>query len=118
MTKETRNKLNEMRSEQIEKIKEIKEINLNLLQNVELELVELIHFDCVLMQQHQNSLNGLILWITSIIQFIPFRFNLLWIWSFYGNFLSCSLKSQLNHFESQLPINRILQEFLVRLSGI
>ena len=38
LTKETRNKLHEIRDEQIEKIKEIKEINLNLLQNEEEKL--------------------------------------------------------------------------------
>jgi hypothetical protein len=66
-----RNKLNEIREKQIEKIKEIKEINLNLLQNnneeeeLELDLEKLIHFDCVLLEQPENSLNGLLLWITS-----------------------------------------------------
>ena len=68
LTEETRNKLNEIRDEQIEKIKEIKEINLNLLQNNEnedLDLEKLIHFDCVLLEQTENSLNGFDLWITS-----------------------------------------------------
>jgi hypothetical protein len=61
--------LNEIREKQIEKIKEIKDINLNLLQNNEQEefedLEKLIHFDCVLLEQPENSLNGLLLWITS-----------------------------------------------------
>ena len=69
LSKETKNKLNEIRDEQIEKIKEIKEINLNILQNegeeLELDLEKLIHFDCVLLEQPKNSLNGFILWITS-----------------------------------------------------
>ena len=70
LTDETRNKLNEIREKQIEKIKEIKEINLNLLQNekeaeLELYLEKLIHFDCILLEQPQNSLNGFDLWITS-----------------------------------------------------
>jgi hypothetical protein len=65
-----RNKLNEIREKQIEKIKEIKEINLNLLntnenEELELDLEKLIHFDCVLLEQPQKSLNGLVLWITS-----------------------------------------------------
>ena len=66
LTKETRNKLNEIREKQIEKINEIKEINLNLLQNDKKteELEKLIHFDCVLLQQPESS-NGLVLWITS-----------------------------------------------------
>jgi hypothetical protein len=67
LTEEKRNKLNEIRDEQIKKIKEIKEINLNLLQNNEkedLELKEIIHFDCALLEQPKN-LNGLVLWITS-----------------------------------------------------
>ena len=62
--------MNKIRDEQIEKIKEIKEINLNLLQNnedeeLELDLEKLIHFDCVLLEQPKNSLNGFVLWITS-----------------------------------------------------
>ena len=61
LTEETRNKLNEIREEQIEKIKEMKEINLNLLNN---EDEEIIHFDCVLLEQPE-SLNGFDLWITS-----------------------------------------------------
>ena len=69
LTEEKRNKLNKIRDEQIEKIKEIKEINLNLLQNNEEDELEdlekLIHFDCVLLEQPQNSLNGFDLWITS-----------------------------------------------------
>ena len=68
LTKEKRNKLNELREKQIQKIKEIKEINLNLLQNNEnedLDLEKLIHFDCVLLEQTKNSLNGFDLWITS-----------------------------------------------------
>ena len=69
LTEEKRNKLNEIREKQIEKIKEIKEINLNLLQNNEQEefedLEKIIHFDCVLLEQPKNSLNGLVLWITS-----------------------------------------------------
>ena len=69
LTQEKRNKLNEIREKQIEKIKEIKEINLNLLQNNEEDELEdlekLIHFDCVLLEQPQNSLNGFDLWITS-----------------------------------------------------
>ena len=68
LTQEKRNKLNEIRDEQIEKIKEIKEINLNLLKNNEEEsedLGKLIHFDCVLLEQQKNSLNGFDLWITS-----------------------------------------------------
>jgi hypothetical protein len=69
LTKEKRNKLNELREKQIQKIKEIKEINLNLLQNNEQEELEdlkkLIHFDCVLLEQPKNSLNGFDLWITS-----------------------------------------------------
>jgi hypothetical protein len=68
LTKEKRNKLNEIREEQIEKIKEIKEINLNLLnketkEELESDLEEIIHFDCVLLEQ-PKSLNGLVLWIT------------------------------------------------------
>ena len=64
-----RNKLNKIREEQIEKIKELKEINLNLLQNneeeyLDLDLVKLIHFDCVLLEQ-PKSLSGFDLWITS-----------------------------------------------------
>ena len=69
LAEEKRNKLNKIRDEQIEKIKEIKEINLNLLQNNEEDELEdlekLIHFDCVLLEQPQNSLNGFDLWITS-----------------------------------------------------
>ena len=70
LTEETRDKLNEIREKQIENIKEIKEINLNCLQNeeeeeLELDLEKLIHFDCVLLEQPKNSLNGLVLWITS-----------------------------------------------------
>ena len=59
--------MNEIRDEQIEKIKELKEINLNLLKNNEEEsdLEKLINFDCVLLEQPKNSLNGLVLWITS-----------------------------------------------------
>ena len=74
LTKETRDKLNEIREEQIEKIKEIKEINLDLLENdkekdelgdeEEISLEKLIHFDCVLLEQ-PRSLNGIVLWITS-----------------------------------------------------
>ena len=66
LTKETRNKLNEIRDKQIEKINEIKEINLNLLKNEKeaISLEEIIHFDCVLLQQPESS-NGLVLWITS-----------------------------------------------------
>ena len=70
LREETRNKLNEIREKQIEKIKEIKEINLNLLntnqeEELELDLEKLIHFDCVLLEQPKNSLNGFFLWITS-----------------------------------------------------
>jgi hypothetical protein len=69
LTEETRNKLNEIREKQIEKIKETKQINLNLLKNNEQEefedLERIIHFDCVLLEQPKNSLNGLVLWITS-----------------------------------------------------
>ena len=68
LKEETRNKLNEIRGKQIEKIKEIKEINLKLLQNeeeLELDLEKLIHFDCVLLEQTENNLNGFVLWITS-----------------------------------------------------
>jgi hypothetical protein len=61
LTQETRIKLNEIREKQIEKIKEIKEINLSLLQN---EKEEIIHFDCVLLEQ-PKSVNGYVLWITS-----------------------------------------------------
>ena len=67
LTEETRNKLNDIREKQIEKIKEIKEINLNLLHNNEkedLELEEIIHFDCVLLEQ-PKSVNGYVIWITS-----------------------------------------------------
>ena len=68
-SEEIRKELNEIRDKQIEKIKEIKEINLNLLQNNEEDELEdlekLIHFDCVLLEQPQNSLNGFDLWITS-----------------------------------------------------
>ena len=56
-----RKKLNEIREKQIEKIKEIKEINLSLLQN---EKEEIIHFDCVLLEQ-PKSVNGFVIWITS-----------------------------------------------------
>ncbi len=68
LTQETKDKLNEIREKQIEKIKELKEINLNLLQNNEKEdseLEEIIHFDCVLLEQPKNILNGFVLWITS-----------------------------------------------------
>ena len=66
LTQEKRNKLNEIREKQIEKIKEIKEINLNLSNNEEVsDLEKLIHFDCVLLEQPKNSLNGIVLWITS-----------------------------------------------------
>ena len=66
LTQEKRNKLNEIREKQIEKIKEIKEINLNLSNNEEeSDLEKLIHFDCVLLEQPKNSLNGIVLWITS-----------------------------------------------------
>ena len=61
LTEDKRIKLNKIREEQIEKIKELKEINLNLLNN---EDEELIHFDCVLLEQPE-SLNGFDLWITS-----------------------------------------------------
>ena len=61
LTQETRDKLNEIREKQIEKIKEIKEINLSLLQN---EVEEIIHFDCVLLEQ-PKSVNGFVIWITS-----------------------------------------------------
>ena len=74
LTEEKRNKLNEIRDEQIEKIKEIKQINLNLLQNekeeLELELEEIINFDCVLLERPtrigtQSRLGYFDLWITS-----------------------------------------------------
>ena len=72
LTEEKRNKLNEIRDEQIEKIKEIKQINLNLLQNEkeELELEEIINFDCVLLERPtrigtQSRLGYFDLWITS-----------------------------------------------------
>ena len=61
LTQETRDKLNEIRDKQIEKINEIKEINLSLLQN---EVEEIIHFDCVLLEQ-PKSVNGFVIWITS-----------------------------------------------------
>ena len=61
LTQETRDKLNEIRDKQIEKINEIKEINLSLLQN---EVEEIIHFDCVLLEQ-PKSVNGYVIWITS-----------------------------------------------------
>ena len=61
LTQETRDKLNEIRDKQIEKINEIKEINLSLLQN---EKEEIIHFDCVLLEQ-PKSVNGFVIWITS-----------------------------------------------------
>ena len=88
---ETRQNLNEIREKQIKKIKEIKEINLNHLpSNIDEEKFkqkcshiledaslnhsqkldrikqeeDLIHFDCVLLEQPGN-LNGLYLWITS-----------------------------------------------------
>ena len=67
LTEEKRNKLNEIREEQIEKIKEIKEINLKHLNNdreTKEELEEIIHLDCVLLEQPM-SLNGIVLWITS-----------------------------------------------------
>ena len=88
---ETRDKLNEIREKQIETIKEIKDENLNhlpskideekfkqkcaqILENDSLnyqqkidrikEQEDLIHFDCVLLEQ-PSSLNGFDLWITS-----------------------------------------------------
>jgi hypothetical protein len=61
ISQETRDKLNEIREVQIEKIKEIKEINLSLLKN---EKVEIIHFDCVLLEQPKSE-NGYVIWITS-----------------------------------------------------
>jgi hypothetical protein len=74
LTKETRDKLNEIRKKQIEKIEEIMEINLNHLKNKEktegleeddeIALERLIHFDCVLLER-PKSLNGLVLTITS-----------------------------------------------------
>ena len=67
LTEEKINKLNEIREEQIEKIKEIKEINLKHLNNdreTKEELEEIIHLDCVLLEQPM-SLNGIVLWITS-----------------------------------------------------
>ena len=74
LTKETRDKLNEIREEQIEMTIEIMEINLNLLENEEeieeleeedeIALERLIHFDCVLLER-PKSLNGLVLTITS-----------------------------------------------------
>ena len=66
-SEEIRKELNKIRDEQIEKIKEIKEINLSFLQNNEEEedLEKLIYFDCVLLEQPKNSLNGFVLWITS-----------------------------------------------------
>ena len=92
LTQENRNFLNETREKQIEKIKGIEKINLNYLpSNIDEEKFkercshiynndslnyqqkidkikeqeELIHFDCVLFEQPKNSLNGLVLWITS-----------------------------------------------------
>ena len=61
LTQETRDKLNEIRDKQIEKINEIKEINLSLLQN---EVEEIIHFECVVLEQ-PKSVNGFVIWITS-----------------------------------------------------
>ena len=88
-TKESRQKMNEIREKQIGEIKEIREINLNHLPNefneekykqkwshviddVTLEYrqkidkikEELILVDCVLLENH-NLLNGVDLWITS-----------------------------------------------------
>ena len=57
LTEEKRNKLNEIREEQIEKIKEIKEINLKHLNNdreTKEELEEIIHLDCVLLEQPES----------------------------------------------------------------
>ena len=92
LSQENRNLLNETREKQIEKIKEIEELNLNhlpstidiekyeqklshILNNDSMdyqqkvdrtkEQEELIHFDCVLLEQPKNSLNGIVLWITS-----------------------------------------------------
>ena len=89
LSQENRNLLNELREKQIEKIKEIEQVNLNHLpskidkskyeqkwshifndnsleykQKIDEIKEELIHFDCVLMEQPKN-LNGLDLWITS-----------------------------------------------------
>ena len=91
LTEELRNDLNELREKQIEKIKEIEQINLNnltltkeeeeyekkwsnILSDVSLEYsqkidkikeMDLIHFDCVLVEHPENKLDGFSLWITS-----------------------------------------------------
>ena len=91
---EAQKELNETREKQIEKIKEIEQINLNLLndkskkdleqkwsnildykQKIDQLKEDLIHFDCVLLEQPKNSVwknqtlleesNPFILWITS-----------------------------------------------------
>ena len=91
LSQENRNLLNETREKQIEKIKEIEQLNLNHLpSNIDenkyeekcshilndnsleyqqkidqiKEQEELIHFDCVLLEQPKSE-NGLVLWITS-----------------------------------------------------
>ena len=91
LSKEYRKILNELREKQIEKIKEIEQINLNHLpseidvdkyeqkwshilkdaslnyqQKIDLikEQEDLIHFDCVLLEQPKSE-NSLVLWITS-----------------------------------------------------
>ena len=91
---EAQKELNETREKQIEKIKEIEQLNLNLLNDKAIKDLEqkwsnildykqkidqlkedLIHFDCVLLEQPKNSVwknqtlleesNPFILWITS-----------------------------------------------------
>ena len=91
LSKKSRNCLNETREKQIENIKEIEQINLNhlpskidvdkyeqkwlhILNNDSMDYQQkidqikeeddLIHFDCVLLEQKKN-INGLDLWITS-----------------------------------------------------
>ena len=89
LSQENRNLLNELRETQIEKIKEIEQLNLNHLpsnidenkyeqkwshilndnsleyqQKIDQIKEELIHFDCVLLEQSKSE-NGIILWITS-----------------------------------------------------
>ena len=89
LSQENRNLLNETREKQIEKIKEIEQLNLNRLpsnidenkyeqkwshilndnsleyqQKIDQIKEELIHFDCVLLEQSKSE-NGIILWITS-----------------------------------------------------